>query len=629
VKIKLNMMLPNTACKAVVLAIILTIIMQHGESRDEADLIQEQAESSTTLRSGANTLNLIEKDAMRKAGFEMQPESGRSQFLKTGISVSKSFEENVDTSASDLEEELVADRKQLLQRNLETKHLNEKAEHESAARKVLEGVIGSRSQEQKQFYSYMSRWWRLHRRWMKRHNVRLYEKLREHRALSISTLWKPFLLRWHYVQPRLLQGYRYDWNKDGTYRTKRFLMKSTKKTDKRIVAARIRSVNNVCFPGLLTPSRRNKSCTYNKRVSARAAQFTVERGKFEAPSLTVMRAYTTYVPKSRMQSSHIDTNKWTKAKPAIAFVSVQGLHWQILQVLEYCDVPRSTIGGVGVPLPFSPTTASPTRAYSLKLMEWKPMTMGRELLDTGATVENIELSTADGKLRISCVIPVSHPQDVDGEEVKLSAQKCSIYLRQWDFNLKCPVGKTGALALKTQVTARDDRGSGNGKASITPAFQSQLTYDKNRVSLKFEKQAVLHIHDDKTNADARSSVPVVMTQPDKMQFTADSRYKTSRSLYFSFIVADAQKVKDGILTWDPEMEAHFTSSPKKLGAQAERATVSSLSKTKSVPVDISPSAFIQLDAIPSNSASMLMCSYFWVFLMAIFAMGYSTETGLN
>lgn len=161
------MMLTNTACKVVVLAIILTIIMQHGESHNEANLIQVQAESSMSSRSDGHDLNLIEKDAMRNAGLEMR---------------------NKNTSTSDLEEGLVADRKQLLQMKLKTKNLNDKAEHESAAREVLEGAIGARSHEQKRCYSCMSRWWRLHRRWMKRHNASLYEKLREHRALSLSTL---------------------------------------------------------------------------------------------------------------------------------------------------------------------------------------------------------------------------------------------------------------------------------------------------------------------------------------------------------------------------------------------------------------------------------------------------------
>merc|ERR1712054_694038 len=126
------------------------------------------------------------------------------------------------------------------------KDADSRADQDLAARQMLEEGVGARIREQQHFYAYMSRWWRLHREWMKRHNVRLYEKLKEHRALSLSQLWKPFLLRWHYVQPRILQGYRYNWNDDGTYDTKRFLMKSSRKVGDRTVAARVRSVNNVC-----------------------------------------------------------------------------------------------------------------------------------------------------------------------------------------------------------------------------------------------------------------------------------------------------------------------------------------------------------------------------------------------
>merc|ERR1711970_415706 len=163
-------------------------------------------------------------------------------------------------------------------------------------------------------------------------------------------------------------------------------MKSSRTHNGEIVAARIRSVNNMCFPGLLNEARKEKLCTYKKRVSARAVQFTLEHGRFEAPTLSVMRAYTSYVPKNGMHVSETDEDKWVKAKPAVSFVSVQGLHWNIVEMIEYCGT-ISTASGTAVPVPYTSGVSSPTRAYSLEFMEWNPIKMGRSQLDNGATVE--------------------------------------------------------------------------------------------------------------------------------------------------------------------------------------------------------------------------------------------------
>lgn len=426
------------------------------------------------------------------------------------------------------------------------------------AKKGLHSVVGdgTRRKETEHFYTYMSRWWRLHRAYMQQHNSRLYEKLREHRALSMAKLWKPFLLRWHYVQPRLLQGYRYTWNDDGSYTTKRFLMKSTKRVNQQIVSARIRSVNNVCFPGLLPPKRRKLWCTYDKRVSCRAVQFTLEHGHLQAPVLSVLRAYTSFVPKQGTYVPHETANKWMRAKPAVRFVSVQGLHWSIHEMIEYCDEP-SPSSGAKVPRAYEPKRRPLKRAYSLEFMEWNPIKMARSQLDNGATVESVELKSKDEKIRIVCVVPVKNPQNIDGSEIRLTQQKCSFYIRQWDFNLACPKGTKESLALKTTVKARDDSGEGSGQPTLTPSFKTQVTRNHNKISMEFEQQAVLHVHSKEAKTDTRSSVPVVMTQSENMQWTADPRFKSSRNMYFSFIVADIKQVKKGVLHWDPDMSGHF------------------------------------------------------------------------
>lgn len=544
------------------------------------DLMQVQTSAeSTNSKSQHDTLHHIEEDALKKAGFVRQDDIPASPPLKkykipawvptTQLQISGPA--SVSPTDLQIQAQLATDKQNFLQMKMQAKQASLSAEHEKAVRKVLEEGVGQRIQEQQRFYSYMSRWWRLHRDWMKRHNVRLYQKLREHRALSLSRLWKPFLLRWHYVQPRLLQGYRYNWNDDGTYEVKRFLMKSTRKAGKQVVAARIRSVNNICFPGLLSPDHKHKFCQYDKRVSARAAQFTLEKGQFQSPSLTVMRAYASYLPQNGAHvPEHLDKNKWTKANPAVTFVSVQGMQWQLVEIIEYCDYPRSATG-VSVPVAFS-QAASPIREYSLKFMEWQEIKMGRELLDTGATVENTELKSKDERIRITCVIPVDHPQNINGRKMTLTQQKCSIYVRQWDFNLKCPAGKVGALTLKTKVTARDDNGSGNGKPTMTPDFKHQLSFNDNKVSIQFEKQAVLHLHNSEDGTDSRSSVPVIMTQSDKTQWTSDPRFKTSRNVYFSYIMSDVSKLKDAILNWDPELMAHFKDGVKVLSRSPNTKT---------------------------------------------------------
>jgi len=585
-------MMPQATRKAgMLLAILATIAIigdsevvsegGHGDISQSAQAKLEKMDqqlwdkgtgmSDQKARSG-KVLRRIEETALQQAGFvrqapeadeesddesegKLRDEAALVEKLDRRPAASSELEA---VSATNMEMQLDTQRKELVHLKMRAQKADLQAKHDRAVRQVLEEGVGARMREQQRFYSYMSRWWRLHRKWMKRHNVRLYRKLKEHRALSLSQLWKPFLLRWHYVQPRLLQGYRYNWNDDGTYTPKRYLMKSSRKTGDTIVASRIRSVNNLCFPGLLSPQRRNKLCRFKKHVSVRAVQFLLEHEKFSLPSLTVMRAYTTFVPNSHPHLGNVA--QWTKAKSPVRFVSIQGLHWNLAEVVEYCSEPTSKTG-VSVPRPYDPVTSKPTREYSFKFMEWQPIKMGRELLDTGATVENVELKTKDEKIRISCVVPVDHPQSVDGEEITLTSQKCSIYIRQWDFNLKCPDDKIGTIALKTQVTARDDSGSGNGEPTMTPKFKNQLTFNKNKVSLQFEQQAVLHLHDTTKGTDYRSSVPVIMTQSKKLQWTGDPRFKTSKHVYFSFIVSNMQQLKSGILNWDPLLNGNFNQNP--------------------------------------------------------------------
>lgn len=467
----------------------------------------------------------------------------------------------------------------------------------------------------------MSRWWHLHRHWMKRHNIRLYQKLRAHRALSLSHLWKPFLLRWHYVQPRLLQGYRYDWNDDGTYTTKRFLMKSMQKTRNGAVSARIRSVNNICFPGFLPPKKKLKWCTHTRSVSARAVQFSLEHKPFRVPSLATMRAYTSFVPKKAQSAPE---NHAGPASPLVRFVSLQGLHWEIHEMIEYCDRPSSSIG-VAVPVAYSPKTSSPVRSYSLKFMEWSPIKMDRELLDNGATVESMVLTTKDRKFKIACVIPVNRPQSIDGEEVSLTQQKCSFYVRQWDFTLKCPEGKAGSLAMSTKVIARDDRGTGHGKPTLTPRFKGQLAFNKNKVSMQFEQQAVMHLNKSlKGNnqaVDHRSSVPVIMSQASKLDWTADPRFKTSRRVYFSFIVSNVKRFKESILNWDPELSASFRTVPQVMTGIAQRTTPQTQGApqvaNKQEENTITGAEFMQLPSHPSGACSKSTMSYTTIFAMLL------------
>jgi hypothetical protein len=310
---------------------------------DLSDLVQvSESPQSEGSNSRASVLRRIEENALQQAGFARQPSDSVDDDegqRRPPHSAGASLVEKVDppaaptdleeVSTTDMEMELEAQRKELRQMKMRAQKADLQAKHEKAVRQVLEEGVGARMREQQHFYSYMSRWWRLHRHWMKRHNVRLYRKLKEHRALSLATLWKPFLLKWHYVQPRLLQGFRYNWQDDGSYMPKRYLMKSTRKSGDAVVAARIRSVNNLCFPGLLAPKRRHKLCRFKKKVSVRAVQFLLEHERFQLPSLTVLRAYTTFVPDSSPGLG--ETRQWTKARPPLSFVSVQGLHWQLLE----------------------------------------------------------------------------------------------------------------------------------------------------------------------------------------------------------------------------------------------------------------------------------------------------------
>jgi len=200
-------------------------------------------------------------------------------------------------------------------------------------------------------------------------------------------------------------------------------------------------------------------------------------------------------------------------------------------------------------------------------------------------VENVVLSTIDKRLKFACSVPVSHPQSIDGEEVTLTQQKCSIYIRHWDYNLKCPPGKVGSIALVTQITARDDRGTGNGKPTLTPKFKGQLAFNKNKVSMQFEQQAVIHNHHQKggKTVGSRSSVPVIMTQSKTLQWTSDPRFKSSRKVFFSFIMADTKQIKTGMLHWDPELAGNFQQNKVRTLNHIRKPQVSARSSSGGAP----------------------------------------------
>jgi len=508
-----------------------------------------------------------------------------------------------------------------------------KEQHEKAAKRKLERTSGSRLRETQSFTTYMSRWWRLHRKFMKRHNPNLYKKLRQHRALSLSHFWKPFLLRWKYVQPRLLQGFRYNWKDDGTYETKRFLMKSKRKLHGKMVEAKIRSVNNICFPGFLAPNHKRKICNYSKPVSSRAVQFELAHLPFQEISITSLRAYTLFTPKlskgfKKFRGSVKDFRANHPAqRRLVSFVGIQQIKWEILEMIEYCDVLDSKIRGASVPVPYNPKTSSPKRQYALKFMEWQPLKMQRELLDSGATVEKIALQRIDGKIKISCVIPVKHPQSIYGEQVDLSTEKCTFYMNHWFFDLKCPKGKKPALALATRTTSRDSAKDGvqsGHRPVLTPRFEQQLAFNKNKMVMQFEQEAVIHTttksKSGKTTVTSRNSVPVKMTQGNTLEWTSDPRFRNSRLCYFSFIVSDAKNIKEGTLKWDPEIRSAFKLSPKVLKTTILPVKHSELNDggTTVVAKDEN-SAFVQLDAAPSSSAEPTTFSKSGEIIAVVFA----------
>jgi len=302
-------------------------------------------------------------------------------------------------------------------------------------------------------------------------------------------------------------------------------------------------------------------------VSSRSVQFSIKHSPFKKVTISSFRAYTMFTPSNTLASNikHVGDDSSAKVKQAanVRFVSLQQIHWDINELIEYC-APLSP--GTTVPLAYDPATSKPTRQYSLKFMEWKPITMQRELLDSGTTVEKMLLVRQDGKIRISCVIPVRNARSVYGEEVSLTTEKCTFYVNRFHFDLKCPAGKKGSLALVTKVTSRDD--TDNGTPQLTPKFEGQMTFNKNKVSMQFEQEAVIHTVTTnslgKTEIATRNSVPVIMTTGKNLEWISDPRFRNSRRVFFSFIVSDVHQIKTGFLKWDPEIMAHFKHAPKVL-----------------------------------------------------------------
>jgi len=394
----------------------------------------------------------------------------------------------------------------------------------------------TKDEEQKQFEAFMSSWWKNHRQWMKRHNIRLFEELRDHRQLSRTELWKPFLLRWHYVQSRVPKGFRYRWLDDGTYETKRFLMQS-----KRNSLGQIRSVNNICFPGYLAPAKRQELCHFSRRVSSRAVQFTLGQELNAAPVLSVLRSYASFTPGAPRATD-------------LQFVNLQGLRWNLEEVVEYCDTRKPE---QAVPVGFSQSSA-PTSHFALKDVKWKPLKVSRELLKKGVTVDSILMESEDSKFRVKCAVPLEEPETIYLETTLLSQLQCRFTLVQWPFSMQCPLDKLPSLALVTKMEARSPSGIGDGLITLTPTFQKQLTFNGNKGSMQFEEAAVLH------EGEKRTSVPVSIYQPSKNEWNDDPKYRSARHLYFSFIVSDFRSLQRGTLDWDFQMTASFSHPPKVL-----------------------------------------------------------------
>lgn len=445
-----------------------------------------------------------------------------------------------------------------------------------------------------------ARWWRKYSSWLQGRYPGLHRTLDEAKKLGDKVgdqKWKEFLMNWFYTKMRESSGYRYTWNADGSYNAARHLViacrryirtemiqgdkwevgpttpagdcKSSHATN--IFSVSIRSVNNLCYPGVSTADARRylpqgggaydqvdtrkKSCTVTTPVSVRLHRFRLvkpkrleasglQSGTNGAPAMYTVRAYRAVTPADYHTKIAAFADRENEG-----VVGVHRVKWSLNMVAEYCDDPLED----GTATPYDETKSWPRKLHETGKMKWTPINVNdRQEHGSDMMLTVLNLQTEDKRLNVICRTPQAAGV-VNGKFLTPTDTKCDIKVSHWHYSLTCPPGKARGLALQTSVMTRYD-----DNTNVDNGDSNKVGTGSGRMTMDFQKQASLRVLQPNGSWKNRGFVLVRM-HVSEPHWVPSTQFMSHRHYSFSFGIkeVDMAQVQNSELLWDPQVTSNF------------------------------------------------------------------------
>jgi len=450
-----------------------------------------------------------------------------------------------------------------------------------------------------------NRFWAQEGEWLKTHNLALHEMLRKAKAVGNDAgdeQWKRFMLNWGYARNREQSGYRYSWNADGTYTVQRHLVVSCRKylaqtqlhddtwesgptsaagecegsQARNVYSVSIRSVNNLCYPGVSEASAardlpsgsgavafintRKKACFKSQTpVSVRLSRFRLVKpprkhasglmhGMNGAPAMYLLRAYRAVTPSkfARKIGSYVGEEN-------DGLVGVHRVKWTVNMVAEYCD--KESEDGDGTARPYDETVSWPRKMHEAGKMKWLPIAVtNQQKPNSDMMLTVMRLITQDKRLSITCRTP-QVAGVVNGKYLTPVDTKCDIKVTNWPYALTCPPGKIRGLSLVTSMLTRYDDASNPEDTNVD---ENEIHVNSKKTTMKFQKTASMRVLQPDASWQNRGSVYMRM-QISEPHWTPSTQFQSHRHYTFSFgLNRDAMdSIGNTELLWDPQLTSNF------------------------------------------------------------------------
>jgi hypothetical protein len=465
------------------------------------------------------------------------------------------------------------------------------------------------------FRVFQLEWWRHNSEWLRSTYPALYKTLLDAKAYkgdmekaagSPATqggktsnkrgdkVWMRFLLDWNYAKQREILGYRYKWNADATYSVVRFMVmgcrrymnkaksgrwergitsgseKCQGKAARNLYSVSMRSVNNLCYPGVKNNAWRKskaaeKACSSNTPVSVRLSRFRLVKPKRKsgsdamesnmngAPQVKMLRAYRSITPKQhyRMPWSEFERREDE------ALVGVQRVTWVLDEVVQYCGKPvLNPHTNLNEAAPYDEKVSWPRKRRGLGRMRFYPISVATRTQKNSFVKEKVVLlQTTDKRVMIRCRSPLAVGV-IEGMKLSPTDTKCDIKFTNMKYTLACPAGKQRGVALQTSLMSRFDDAS--AVATSADGSANKVKVNHNKLSMKFQKTARLRELQANGEWQGRGNIPVnmVVSEP---HWVPDQRYQSHRHYSFSFGLSDKamSSISTSEIMWDPELSSHF------------------------------------------------------------------------